>query len=568
MSKHDMLFLVKDYLRGLKERDELDAILPDLLCAMGMQIVKLAFRGEVEHGVDIAAVREEDDETVLYLIQVKPGDIDATLWDSGPNAIRPTLNNLLDVPFEDLTQDRLRKAKKQVILAHNGSLRENVRDRFNGYVEETFRPRMNFDRWDLDRLANWFLEHLLNERLFPRELQRLLKRTLVFLDVPDYDLGDFKELMREILPHVKRLRKPRRIRIFGSVRLALAMIRQQCQDSEIDNLSPAILVHEYALLSIWGWMYRNNLFGKPVMEEFAHTYLRYIDLLLAWADKIAPAVSCSDGLAFGGTSERVEYPMRTFQVIGNLGLLATALAYMPDSEFTRQWLEQALGLLVNAIRNNPSRHRPLLDNHSVDIFLGMWPLLLAGHTEFVGWWLQDIFEHLVIRKRFYGRLPELTNDIDAVIEYEATGERPVGYTDSSSMLIYMLFEFRLLLDAEALYSAYREAFEDVNFQVWYPPDNVEEILYSREVFEGSTEVVHGLPDDFEEFRSDVQARHQFDRTDYSPVEEGLPIVLLLANKHFRTPIFPFWWRKPMFSSLHDGESNDAYEEGVNEHSQT
>jgi hypothetical protein len=503
--------------------------------------------------VDIAAVREEDDEVVLYLIQVKAGDIDATLWDSGPNAIRPTLNNLLDVPFEDLTQDRLREAKRQAILAHNGVLRENVRDRFNGYIKEIFRPRMDFDRWDLDRLADWVHEHLLNERIFPEKYQRLLKRSLVFLDVPDYDLGDFRELMREILPDVKRLSKPRRIRIFGSVRLALAMIRQRCQDPEFDNLSPAILAHEYALLSIWGWMYRNSLFGKPVMEEFAHTYLRYIDLLLAWAAKIAPAVSCSDGLAFGGTSERVEYPMRTFQVIGNLGLLATALAYMPDSEFTRQWLEQALGLLVYTIRNNPSRHRPLLDNHSVDIFLGMWPLLLAGHTEFVRWWLQDLFEHLVIRKRFYRRLPELTNDIDAVIEYEATGEKPAGYTDSSSMLIYMLFEFCLLLDAEDLYSAYREAFEDVNFQVWYPPDSVETILYSREVFEGDTEVIHELPSSFKEFRLDVQARRQFDRTDYSPIEKGFPLIMLLANKRFRTPVFAFWWREAMLSSLDDRE---------------
>ena len=39
-----MLFLVQDYLASLKEREELDAILPDLLRAMGFQIVKLAFR--------------------------------------------------------------------------------------------------------------------------------------------------------------------------------------------------------------------------------------------------------------------------------------------------------------------------------------------------------------------------------------------------------------------------------------------------------------------------------------------------------------------------------------------
>jgi len=154
MNRQDMLFLVQDYLASLKEREELDAILPDLLRAMGFQIVKLAFRGEVEHGVDIAAIGQENGETVLYLIQVKAGDIDATMWDSGPNAVRPTLNNLLDVPFEDLTQPRLQHARRQAILAHNGHLRENIRERFNGYIEGHFSPRMAFARWDLDKLVS------------------------------------------------------------------------------------------------------------------------------------------------------------------------------------------------------------------------------------------------------------------------------------------------------------------------------------------------------------------------------------------------------------------------------
>jgi len=551
MNRQDMLFLVQDYLASLKEREELDAILPDLLRAMGFQIVKLAFRGEVEHGVDIATIGQEDGETVLYLIQVKAGNINATMWDSGPNAIRPTLSNLLDVPFEDLTQPRLQQARRQAILAHNGHLRENIRERFNGYIENTFMPRMAFARWDLDKLAVLFQEHLLNERILPKEHQRLLKRTLVFLDVPDYDLSDFKQLVREFLPDVTRLRKPKRSRVFGFIRLVLAMVRAECQD--LNNLSSVLVAYEYALLSIWGWMRQHGFFQRPVIEEFAYTYSQYLQLLLEWAEKVAPALCIPAGLAFGGTRELVEYPMRTFEVIGNLGLLATALTYLPDSEFKHQHLQRAIGLLANTIRTNPARHKPLLDNHLIDIFLGMWPLILTGHTDLARWWLRDILEHLVIRRRFYKRLPELSNRVDAVIEYEATSERPVGYVDSSSTLIYMLFEFCLLLNAEELYLDYREAFEGVSLHAWYPPENVEEIIYSREVLEGDTEVLHGLPASFEDFRLDVQARHQFDRVDYSPIVRGLPAILLLANKHFRTPIFPFWWRASIFAQISEAD---------------
>src|SRR5262245_53335132 len=114
-----MRLLVQDYLAQLKERDELDAILPDLLRSMGFQVIKLAFRGEVEHGVDVAATKIEQDELVLYLFQIKAGDIDPQMWDTGANSVRVTLNNLLDVPFKDLTQPKLRNVKRITILVHN-----------------------------------------------------------------------------------------------------------------------------------------------------------------------------------------------------------------------------------------------------------------------------------------------------------------------------------------------------------------------------------------------------------------------------------------------------------------
>ena len=546
-----MRFIIQDYLAQLKERDELDAILPDLLSAMGFQIVKLAFSGEVEHGVDIAAVRQEQGETVLYLIMVKMGDIDTRAWDAGPNSVRATLNNLLDVKFEDLTKPRLQQATRRALLVHNGLLRENVRRKLNGYLRHQFLPRMPFETWDLGTLATFFHEYLLNERMLPKKYQRLLKRTLVFLNVPDYDLCDFKELVQALLPDVKRLRRPQRSRLFGFVRVVLAIMRKQCQDPPSNDLSPALRAHEYALLAVWGWMWRNNFFDKAVMQEFALTYAHYLQVLIEWAERIAPAAAVPDGLALAGGFERVEYPLRTFGVIADLGLLTSALMLLHGAQVADEQLGGSLALLMNTIRNNPARHRPLLDSHSIDIFLGMWPLFLAKQTDFARWWLQDLLDHMAIRKRLLGRLPELYNRLDEVIEYEATNDRPVGYVDSSSLLIYMLFEFCLVLGAEDLYLTYRSAFEDTSFQMWYPPENVETILYTREVVEGDTEIIHSLPESFEDFRLDVQARRRFDRADYSPITRGFPAILLLASKHFRTPVFPFWWRQLV--SLNQGE---------------
>jgi len=537
-----MRFIIQDYLENLKEREELDTILPDLLRAKGFEVVKLAFRGEVEHGVDIAAYGKEDGEEVLFLIQVKAGDIDQRMWDAGPNSIRATLNNLLDVPFEDLTDPRLRDAKKKVILAHNGGIRENIRPRFNGYIDDEFTLRMDFERWGLDRLAKDIEKYLLNERILPKPYQRLLKRSLVFLDVPDYDLEDFKELLRAVLPKTKRITKKQRQRFFGFARLILELIHNQSK--EHDNISPSLEAYEYALLTIWNWMYKRDLFSKAIREEFIKIYVRYVTTLIEWFNKIQPALRIQDGLSYIG-AEQVEYPLRTFKVIGNISLLSIILVY----DFTKvvhDLHKESIEALLNLLRNNNSRHRPLLDNHSIDIFLGMWALILAGQLDIARDWLEDIFKHLVIRKRFHNRLPELYNNIDAVIEFEATGERPFGYIDSSSTLIYMLFEFCLVLDAEDVYLRYRPEFADVNLQIWYPPDNVEEILYEREVHEGDTEVGIRLPESFEDFRLDVKSRHSLDKSDYSPIQNGAPVLLLLANKYFRTPVFPFWWRTSIY----------------------
>jgi len=533
-----MRFIIQDYLESLLERQELDAILPDLLRAKSFEVVKLAFRGEVEHGVDIAAYGEEDGEEVLYLIQVKAGDIDKQMWDAGPNSVRATLNNLLDVPFQDLTDPRLRDAEKKAILAHNGGIRENIRARFNGYLDAEFTPRMNFERWGIDRLANDVEKYLLNERILPKSYQRLLKRSLVFLDVPDYNLEDFKKLIKSVLPASKRISKQQRQRFFGFTRIILELIHKQCEEQ--NDISPSLEAYEYTLLTIWGWMYSRNLFSKKISEEFIKTYIRYVATLIEWFKKIEPALQIQDGLAYIG-AEQVEYPMRTFKVIGNISLLSIILAY-DFTETMADLYKESIEALRNLLKNNNSRHRPLLDNHSIDIFLGMWAFILVGRIEIPRDWLEDIFEHLVIRKRIYNRLPEMNNNIDAVIEFEATDERPIGYVDSSSTLIYMLFEFCLVLDAEDVYLKYRPEFEDVNLQIWYPPDNVEEILYEREVHEGDTEVVIRLPESFEDFRLDVEARHNRDKSDYSPIQNGAPAILLLANKYFRTPVFPFWWR--------------------------
>lgn len=538
----DYDFIIHDFLTNLKERDELDTILPDLLRAMGFQIVRLAFRGEAEHGVDIAATKKEGGKLALYLFQVKAGHIDRQLWNTDQNSVQQTLDDLLLVRFEDLTQPELRLAKRKAVLVHNGILRKNVQERFNGYLDIKFKPYMDFDRWDLDKLSGYFQQYLFNERLLPKEYQLLMRKTLTSLTTNNPDLNGFFQIVQELTNVTKKLSIKELERTFSLINLLLAIVSKNCADN--NNLTPAIAAQEYALLKLWGWLYRNKLFNLANLEKFKNCFQQYLEVLTNWVHKLAPALNMHEGLFYGNTFELVEYPLRTFQVISNLGFLCIAQTLMANQLDLNQSLQTNIELLKKTILNNPSRHRPLLDNHSIDIFLGIYALYLSGQKDIAEYWLSDLFKYLEARKNLQGRLPELYNNLEAVVEYEATNERPIGYEDSSSFLLYMLYEFCLLLNNENLYVRYQSSFKNTNLQVWYPPPEVEPDLYSKEIFDGDTETSIRLRTSFKEFFLDMQARHKtFDKKSFTPIEQGFPVILLLASKHYRTPIFPFWWRE-------------------------
>ncbi len=61
-----MKLLVKEYLSALKERGELDVVLPDLLSEMGLHVFSRPAIGVRQNGVDLAAVGTDGDGTKKF----------------------------------------------------------------------------------------------------------------------------------------------------------------------------------------------------------------------------------------------------------------------------------------------------------------------------------------------------------------------------------------------------------------------------------------------------------------------------------------------------------------------
>jgi hypothetical protein len=145
-----MKLLFRNYLASLREREELDAILPDLLSELGYTVYSRPQRGTAQAGVDIAAVGKDDDgERKLFLFSVKQGDLTRQSWDGTPQALRSSLNEILDTYIPTKIPKRYQKLKIVICLVFGGDMQEQVRSAVNGYIKR------NSHQEDIVRRMEW-----------------------------------------------------------------------------------------------------------------------------------------------------------------------------------------------------------------------------------------------------------------------------------------------------------------------------------------------------------------------------------------------------------------------------
>ncbi len=120
-----MKLLIKDYLASLRERGELDAILPDLLSELGFTVYSRPSIGTRQYGVDMAAVGVDDDGVKkLFLFSIKAGDLKRADWDSGPQSLRPSLNEIRDVYIKSRIPPKYSDLPVVICLCFGGDMDE------------------------------------------------------------------------------------------------------------------------------------------------------------------------------------------------------------------------------------------------------------------------------------------------------------------------------------------------------------------------------------------------------------------------------------------------------------
>ena len=257
--------ILRQYLSNLRERDELDAILPDLLSELGFNVLSTPSRGTRQAGVDVTAVGPDEDDggcQKLFLFTIKSGDLKRDNWDDGtPQAVRQSLNEILDSYIKNRILREHQDLEIVICLCIGGKIKENVREQWTGYVENKSTDKIRFREWNGDKLAGLLLSGVLREELLEAKFRSYFGKSIAMVDEPEISYRFFTDLIRGLLKveESKRNQLARLRQVYLCLWVLFVCAR------EAGNLESPFRASEYTVLQIWN--YCRSVSGKNKAEQ-------------------------------------------------------------------------------------------------------------------------------------------------------------------------------------------------------------------------------------------------------------------------------------------------------------
>lgn len=557
--------IVREYLESLKEDGELDYLFPLLLDLMGFQIVTTprVAKGSKQYGKDVVAIGiNTDGVRCRYYFELKgEADKDITTHSfNKPDGIRESIQEALDKPYQDTGIPGFNALPPIIVVVHNGLLRQEIAEQFEGFLKRNF-PDGGFERWDINRLAELFHQHLFSEYLLTDATNvQLLKRVLMFMAEPDYRFSDLNRLLSRMDVEVVGLQKKRALaKYFASLRLIAVLVNHYCE--EANNLHAVREGLTILVLHAWRWILVNRLEGKrPVIQQFRELLRLQATAFEVYFQKTLPTALLMEGLFAeqGQFFEEVGYPLRSYEYLSYYVYHCELQQYFYEGDLVVQGIPHPLAAeqkwtLLELIRQNAGCTRPLLDSHLIPIVQVVLFMVRQGSltTEELNALQQYVFDnlyqlHLIRMTR--QRWPLMSDDLPALIEYVATRRRPTRYRDVSSLLIPVLFEMLVVLQSTNAYSMalpILKLHELPDFQIAHPiweNTDLETDFFSGHLHdEYDTESNIDLPDNFQELAAQL-AQISVVGSPFRTDRVGLSFLRTLAQLHFRNEPFPEEWR--------------------------
>lgn len=559
-----MRLIISQFLRTLRERDEFDRLLPDLLLAMGYVPLAKPQTGVRQFGVDLAAVGKSHVDGVeeLLLLVIKQGDLGRRDWDSGePTSVRPSLNEVLDAYLTKLVAYEHAGLRKTIVLATTGDLKQDVETNWTGFKEQNS-ARASFEFWGADRVSDLVERFMLDENLFAPNDRADLRKSLALASDSEYDFRDLNRmLLRQLgltadgrlqVPSLdtKDLRKA-----FRRVHLATQICTRWAQ-AEGDSRQ-ALWISERALL--WSWHRLQLLDAKEqpkLHAAVAGMWHSYTEAAVRYFDVIRQHLGVRDGMT-GYDREGAASAVVLFEHIGLIGAIGLSCRMDPASGLEAQAdIESNVAVVADGlcalIQNHQASASPRLDRHIVDITLALMFLVLAGRHDVAKDWVAEMAKRLDYCFQTESRFPISTDSLEDLVELEVNPkdkkliEKLMGTSWSLATIAAWCVAFGLEEHYAALARGATSSYDKVCAQLWHPTNDWPEFWYfGGSLDKGESEAPYALLPSITDMRQRIK---QFlERPDFNWAESsqtrkiGLWALDFVACRHFRIPVPASAW---------------------------
>ena len=502
-----MKLMIRQYLASLKERGELDALLPDLLSQMGLEVFLKPGVGSRQYGVDVGAFGKlpNESQSKVYLFSVKSGDLDRRDWDStNPQDLRPSINEIIDVFIPTRIPAEYNEYPVEICLCFGGEVKEEVRANVSMFLGKLKADDLSFSEWNGDRLADLIEQNMLREELLPKNCRGLLRKSLAMLDEPEVSFKHFSQLAISLTCTDDK--KPKDILTgIRQLYLCLWILYSWCRDE--DNLESAFLSAEFTMLNAWDAA--KFAFGKK--NKVAVSTLTTLDSILKLnlqvsnqyiEDKILPHCSSLYALSHAvNPSCATDVNLKLFDVLGRLALTGCwSYWYLSQvseenaeaGEFFSEAVAKFQDNIKQLIVNNPILFTPYKDEQAIDLVLAIWFLSLdQKHWRDINSWLSNMSREIYQMFKIGDKYPTTIRNYAELIEHpvEKTDEYKKSVTKGSILYPY-ISAFSAIMEFPEPYEIVKKIKEEYlphcNFQVYFLDESSEKHFYRFDKMHGAT----------------------------------------------------------------------------------
>ncbi|MBJ7442536.1 MAG: hypothetical protein JHD35_26440 [Sphingopyxis sp.] len=555
-----MKLLVRQYLASLKERNELDAILPDLLSEVGFHVYSRPQRGTRQHGVDVAAYGpDEDGEHKVFLFSVKSGDLTRQDWaDGSPQSLRASLNEIRDAYISTRIPAEYSDRKIVICLCYGGELHEQVQDSVRGYIRQNQTDRISYQEWNGDRLANLILSGILREDLLPKQNRSSFQKAVAMVDTPDVSYRYFSELIGRI---VKQPNSQERAQLSAARQLNICLWILFVWARDVDNLEAPYRASELVILHVWEMcrplIGNSNSHTEAMVSALQQVIGLHLSISLEFLErKILPHVGKLDAIATAvHARSSVDINQKLFDLAGRIAMAGIWLHWLSDkvdtsvAATTQEEIARLNASVFRLISNNTALLLPLCDINSIEIAIVL-VLSVMARTNLgdVRQWLTEMANRLDFTLRTHGRYTCAFTEYRLLINHpRARTEEYRKEATSVSTLIPLLVAWLGALGANEEVSTLSELKRTIlshcTLQLWLPDADSESSFYLGNHDHGIA--VTDIPIDIPSDRYLAVVLNACTRKTafegLSAIQSGFWPIVLLACRHHRFPVPPQFW---------------------------